>query len=61
MVQLIGFGDSSLNFTVYFYCMNMFNIEFIKSDIRFKIDKHFGDNGIIIPFPQRDIPIKIII
>lgn len=49
------FGDSSLNFSVYFYVENGINSPRIQSDIRFKIDELFRENKISIPFPQRDI------
>lgn len=49
------FADSQLTFTLLFYSRSVFRIEFVKSDIRFLIDKAFRDNGITIPFPQRDV------
>lgn len=51
------FGDSSLNFSVYFYVANGMKSPKIQSDIRFKIDAAFRRNKISIPFPQRDIHI----
>lgn len=57
-VQFSQFGDSSLDFTLYFFSREFFRIEFVKSDIRFEIDKLFRENGITIPFPQRDIWIR---
>ncbi len=50
-----NFGESSLDFEVMFYTENSFRVEMIKSDLRFKINQKFADNGITIPFPQRDI------
>ncbi|WP_338378578.1 mechanosensitive ion channel domain-containing protein [uncultured Flavobacterium sp.] len=49
------FGDSSLNFSVYFYVENGINSPKIQSDIRFKIDAAFRQNNVTIPFPQRDL------
>lgn len=49
------FGDSQLTFTLLFYSMHVFPVERTKSDIRFKIDKAFRENGVTIPFPQRDV------
>lgn len=57
-VEFADFGDSSLNFNVYFFISNSFIDPAIKSDIRFRIDNLFRENGITIPFPQRDIHIK---
>lgn len=49
------FGDSSLDFSVYFYVLNGMESPKIQSDLRFKIDGAFRQNNISIPFPQRDI------
>ena len=57
-VRFIDFGDSALVFDVLFWTNNMFRIEQIKSDIRFAIDQKFRENGIVIPFPQRDVHLK---
>ncbi|MFC6859261.1 mechanosensitive ion channel family protein [Zunongwangia atlantica] len=51
------FGDSALLFGVYFYIGDSFTDPKIKSELRFKIDDSFKQNGISIPFPQRDIHI----
>ncbi|HAF28884.1 MAG TPA: mechanosensitive ion channel protein MscS [Bacteroidales bacterium] len=56
-VRFNDFGDSSLNFQIYFWTDRSFEVENIKSDIRFEIDKQFRKNNIQIPFPQRDIHI----
>lgn len=52
------FGNSSLDFSLYFFSDNLFRIERTKSDIRFEIDKQFRANNISIPFPQRDIWVR---
>lgn len=54
------FGDSSLDFTVWFWIETQSEErEFrIPSDLRFKIIEKFEQNGIEIPFPQRDIHVK---
>lgn len=57
-VRFIDFGESSLKFELYFWTTNIFNVEFTKSDLRFAIDRKFREQGITIPFPQRDIHIK---
>lgn len=49
------FGDSSLDFGVYFFIRDSYTDPFIKSAIRFKIDQLFKDNNVSIPFPQRDV------
>jgi small-conductance mechanosensitive channel len=50
-----NFGDSSLDFSVFFFVDNAFVAPRIKSDIRFAIDQAFRQNKVAIPFPQRDV------
>lgn len=57
-VRFIDFGDSSLDFQIYFWTNEAFIVENTKSDLRYKIDKAFRENDIQIPFPQRDVYIK---
>jgi len=60
-VRFDDFGDSSLNFQLFFWTDESFTVENTKSDLRFKINKAFKENMIQIPFPQRDvhiIPVK---
>jgi len=49
------FGGSSLDFEVFFYSRSYLSIEFVKSDIRYRITELFQQNNIEIPFPQRDL------
>jgi small-conductance mechanosensitive channel len=56
-VTLEEFGEYSLKFKVYFWAKKTWEIINIKSDIRFAVDQSFRNNGIKIPFPQRDIHI----
>jgi small-conductance mechanosensitive channel len=58
IVRLVDFGDSSIDFEVLFWSKNIFYIENTRSELRFLIRKAFIENGIEIPFPQRDIFIK---
>jgi small-conductance mechanosensitive channel len=55
--RLCEFGDSALMFEALFYSKNMFRIENTKSDLRISIYEKLAENGINIPFPQRDIHI----
>ncbi len=50
-----NFGDSSLDFSVYFFINDSFADPKIKSEIRFRVDALFRENGVTIPFPQRDV------
>jgi small-conductance mechanosensitive channel len=57
-VRFNDFGDSSLDFQIYFWVRESFLVENTKSDIRYAIDDAFRKNGVQIPFPQRDVHIK---
>jgi small-conductance mechanosensitive channel len=54
-VRFIDFGDSSLDFELYFWSKEFMRIEDVKSDMRFEVDRLFRENNITIPFPQRDV------
>lgn len=54
-VRLINFGNSSLDFQLLFWTSEIFSVEQIKSELRYKIFKAFHENNITIPFPQRDV------
>ncbi len=56
-VRFEQFADSALNFTLLFWSSKTWEIEDVKSDLRFAIDKAFRDNNVKIPFPQRDLHI----
>lgn len=57
-VRFENFGDSSLDFRLFFWTRKSFIVENTKSEIRFKIDQKFRENNITIPFPQHDVYIK---
>ena len=57
-VRFINFGNSSMDFQLFFYSKNIFSIEKVKSDIRKIIYKKFNEHKITIPFPQMDLHIK---
>lgn len=52
-VLFVNFGDSALEFELYFSVKRSFYNERIKSDIRFEIHRLFKKHNIEIPFPQR--------
>ena len=54
-VRFSNFGDSSLEFELFFWTNHSFRVENIKSDIRFEVDSVFKDNNIVIAFPQMDV------
>lgn len=57
-VRFMDFGDSALLFEVFFWSNDIFPVENTKSDIRYLIDRRFREEGVTIPFPQRDLHIK---
>ncbi|MCF8233258.1 MAG: mechanosensitive ion channel [Bacteroidales bacterium] len=57
-VRFLDFGNSSLDFQLFFWTTSSFEVENIKSDLRFAIDRAFREHKITIPFPQRDLHIK---
>ena len=50
-----SFGDSSLNFEIFFWTKHFKEIEIIKSDLHYYIDKAFREEKIVIAFPQIDV------
>lgn len=54
-VQFSDFGNSSLDFTLHFFSTDYLGVEFIKSELRYRITQLFRENQVEIPFPQRDL------
>ena len=52
------FGDSSLNFSLRIWTDDLWFSDLILSDLRYKIIREFQENGVIIPFPQRDLHLR---
>ncbi|WP_373550816.1 mechanosensitive ion channel family protein [Haliscomenobacter sp.] len=57
-VRMVLFGDSSLDFEVYFWSNEFMGIEDVKSDIRLEIDQKFREHKIEIPFTQTDVWVR---
>ncbi|MCF8092613.1 MAG: mechanosensitive ion channel [Desulfotignum sp.] len=57
-VQFIDFGESSLDFRLRFWSTID---EFLTAEtrLRFEIDRLFRENDVVIPFPQRDVHMKL--
>jgi small-conductance mechanosensitive channel len=53
-----GFGDSSLDFELRVHLYDVDRRLGTISDLNFAIDKAFREEGIEIPFPQRDVHVK---
>jgi small-conductance mechanosensitive channel len=56
-VQFIDFGDSALGFRLRFWSV-IDDFITAESHLRFEIDRLFRENGVSIPFPQRDLHLK---
>ena len=54
----MGFGDSSLDFELRVRILDIKKRFDVLSDLNFEINHQFSKEGIIIPFPQRDIHIR---
>lgn len=52
------FGDSSLDFDLFCHIRNVDKRLGVYSDLHFEIYRAFKENGIEIPFPQRDVYLK---
>jgi len=52
-----GFGDSALEFQVFFWVRfrNLIQMRRVESELRYRIDDLFQENKIVIAFPQRDV------
>lgn len=56
---LRGFGDSSVNFTLFVWVDNIVEGRWtVQSDILFTVWNKFKEHNIEIPFPQRDVTVK---
>ncbi len=58
IVRLEEFAASSINFKLLFWTKEVFRVENVKSDLRFRIVEKFRQQGISIPFPQLDVHLK---
>ena len=56
------FGDSALVFVTYFWSQvgSEKELRQIRSDIRFRLTELFEADGIVIPFPQRDVHVHTV-
>lgn len=57
IVVFEDFGDNSLVFDVFFWCLGggERELRLIRSDVRFRIEHLLNENNIVVAFPQRDI------
>ncbi|MEM4161369.1 MAG: mechanosensitive ion channel, partial [Thermoplasmata archaeon] len=58
VVRFRNFGESSLDFAIFFVVKN-YNLKYkVESEIRTNLFERFKKEGIEIPFPQLDVHIK---
>ncbi|PRD45122.1 mechanosensitive ion channel protein [Phyllobacterium phragmitis] len=58
-VAFKGFGDSSLDFELRVFLSDISSIVLVENELRFLIVEKFAEEGIEIPFPQRDINLRV--
>ncbi len=57
-VLFLGFGDSALNFELRLFLRDVNYMLSTKSDLNFAIYRRLAEEGIEIPFPQRDVHLR---
>ncbi len=57
-VRFIEFGQYALEFHLLFWSQELINIEDVKSDLRYEINRLFHENKIEIPYPLQTIYLK---
>lgn len=57
-ILFTDFGESGLQFSVFFWVSKPWQRMSISSNIRFKINDAFRQSGVVIPFPQRDLHLR---
>jgi potassium-dependent mechanosensitive channel len=59
MVAFVNFGDSSLDFELRVHLADLLSGLGVRNDLRLAIFERFRDEGIEIPFPRRDLNIRL--
>ena len=57
-VNFLGFGDSSLDFQLFIWISSPKAAVETKSNLNFRLNRILEDNGVEIPFPQRDLHVR---
>jgi len=53
-----NFGESSLDFRLMVWVDDLWDYMHILSDLRFAVNREFKSEGIVVPFPQRDVHLR---
>ena len=56
--HFVNFGDSSLDFSLRFFIRDIDYMMSVSSEVRYAVFKRFREEGIEIPFPQRDVNLR---
>jgi potassium efflux system protein len=59
-VLCLGFGDSSINFTIYVFVSELADRLPVTHDLHMRIENAFRQHDISIPFPQRDVHVHYV-
>ncbi len=57
-VNFLGFGDSSLDFQLFIWISSPKAAVETKSNLNFRLNRILEENGVEIPFPQRDLHVR---
>ena len=57
VVSVKAFGDSSIDLDLYFWVGHVRDYLSLRSEVITLVDEAFRKEGIVIPFPQRDLHI----
>ena len=60
-VVLVGFGDSSLNFSIRVFVSELSNRLPVTHDLHIQLEKALREHNIEIPFPQRDVHLRSVV
>ena len=60
-VWFLGFGDSSLDFSIFIFVGELANRLPATQDVNVRLEKALAEHNIEIPFPQRDIHIRSVV
>ncbi|MCK9395262.1 MAG: mechanosensitive ion channel [Methylobacter sp.] len=60
-VLMVGFGESSLDFSIRIFVSELSNRLPVTHDLHFRLEKALREHRIEIPFPQRDIHVRSVV